>query len=97
MNECMIIYAGDVEGMERYQKRLVSSSIDDSCTFLILLRLNEVLVECQNYPLCHHIFKDSNLIFCFLTQVKVTPKHNEECKRLLTLMGIPYVNVCNVS
>lgn len=24
--------------------------------------------------------------------VKVTPKHNEECKRLLTLMGIPYVD-----
>jgi flap endonuclease-1 len=38
---------GDVENMERYQKRLV----------------------------------------------KVTPKHNEECQRLLTLMGVPYINV----
>lgn len=26
--------------------------------------------------------------------VKVTPKHNEECQRLLELMGIPYVKVC---
>lgn len=26
-------------------------------------------------------------------QVKVTPKHNEESKRLLTLMGMPYVEV----
>ena len=25
--------------------------------------------------------------------MKVTPKHTEECKRLLTLMGIPYVEV----
>ena len=25
--------------------------------------------------------------------VKVTPQHNEDCKHLLTLMGIPYVNV----
>ena len=29
-----------------------------------------------------------------ISQVKATPKHNEECKRLLTLMGIPYINVC---
>ena len=25
--------------------------------------------------------------------MKVTPRHTEECKRLLTLMGIPYVEV----
>ena len=25
--------------------------------------------------------------------VKVTKEHNEECKKLLTLMGIPYVDV----
>lgn len=25
--------------------------------------------------------------------VKVTPKHNEECKKLLKLMGIPYIQV----
>lgn len=27
--------------------------------------------------------------------VKVTSQHNDECKKLLTLMGIPYVNVIN--
>ena len=27
-------------------------------------------------------------------QVKVTSRHTEEAKRLLSLMGIPYVNVC---
>ena len=32
----------------------------------------------------------------FAFQVKVTPKHNEEAKKLLTLMGIPYVNVCSM-
>lgn len=26
-------------------------------------------------------------------QVKVTREHNEECRRLLTLMGIPWVEV----
>jgi len=26
--------------------------------------------------------------------VKVTPQHNDECKRLLQLMGIPYIEVC---
>jgi flap endonuclease-1 len=26
--------------------------------------------------------------------VKVTKHHNDECKRLLTLMGVPYVEVC---
>lgn len=26
--------------------------------------------------------------------VKVTREHNEECKRLLSLMGVPYVEVC---
>lgn len=25
--------------------------------------------------------------------VKVTKQHNEECKKLLTLMGVPYVDV----
>jgi len=25
--------------------------------------------------------------------VKVTPLHNDECKRLLQLMGIPYIEV----
>jgi 5'-3' exonuclease len=25
--------------------------------------------------------------------VKVTPEHNNECKKLLSLMGIPYVEV----
>jgi flap endonuclease-1 len=25
--------------------------------------------------------------------VKVTPKHNEECKRLLSLMGVPFIQV----
>lgn len=31
--------------------------------------------------------------------MRATPKHNEECKRLLTLMGIPYVEVgtCTVT
>ena len=28
-----------------------------------------------------------------LSQVKVTPKHSEDCQRLLTLMGIPYIKV----
>ena len=27
--------------------------------------------------------------------VKVTKQHNEECKELLKLMGIPYVDVSN--
>jgi flap endonuclease-1 len=26
--------------------------------------------------------------------VKVTREHNDECKRLLKLMGVPYVEVC---
>lgn len=26
--------------------------------------------------------------------VKVTREHNEECKKLLKLMGVPYVDVC---
>ena len=26
-------------------------------------------------------------------QVKVTAKHNEESKKLLTLMGVPYIEV----
>lgn len=26
--------------------------------------------------------------------VRVTRQHNEDCKKLLTLMGIPYVDVC---
>jgi len=25
--------------------------------------------------------------------VKVTPQHNDECKRLLQLMGVPYIEV----
>ena len=29
--------------------------------------------------------------------VKVTKKHVEECKELLKLMGIPYVEVCRLS
>ena len=28
-----------------------------------------------------------------LFQVKVTPEHNAECKTLLKLMGIPYLDV----
>ena len=32
-------------------------------------------------------------VFTFVTQVKVTKHHNDECKRLLTLMGVPYVEV----
>ena len=28
--------------------------------------------------------------------VKVTPEHNAECKKLLKLLGIPYVEVCIV-
>lgn len=27
--------------------------------------------------------------------VKVTKQHNEDCKKLLRLMGIPYVDVCS--
>lgn len=36
-----------------------------------------------------------NLIFhsFIIFQVKVTPQHNKECKELLALMGIPYVDV----
>ena len=30
-------------------------------------------------------------------QVRVTKEHNEECKRLLGLMGIPCVTVCPAS
>jgi len=26
--------------------------------------------------------------------VKVTPQHNDECKKLLQLMGIPFIEVC---
>jgi flap endonuclease-1 len=26
--------------------------------------------------------------------VKVTKQHNDECKHLLSLMGVPYVEVC---
>lgn len=26
--------------------------------------------------------------------VKVTRQHNDECKKLLTLMGVPYIKVC---
>ena len=34
------------------------------------------------------------LVVCrLLLQVKVTPKHSEECKKLLTLMGVPYIEV----
>jgi len=29
--------------------------------------------------------------------VKVTPEHNDECKKLLQLMGIPYIEVLLVS
>jgi len=29
-------------------------------------------------------------------QVRVTKEHNEECKKLLALMGIPVVTVCRV-
>lgn len=29
--------------------------------------------------------------------VKVTKQHNEECKRLLTLMGVPYIEVQKMS
>ena len=32
-------------------------------------------------------------VCCLLLQVKATPKHSEECKRLLTLMGVPYIDV----
>lgn len=28
-------------------------------------------------------------------QVKVTPQHNEDCRKLLTLMGIPWIVVSN--
>ena len=32
-------------------------------------------------------------------QVKVTPQHNEEAKRLLSLMGVPFVEVgvCSIA
>ena len=30
-------------------------------------------------------------------QVKVTKQHNEECQRLLSLMGIPFVAVSNTA
>ncbi len=29
--------------------------------------------------------------------VRVTREHNEECRRLLQLMGVPVLEVCNVS
>lgn len=29
----------------------------------------------------------------YTLQVKVTKHHNEECKRLLALMGVPYIEV----
>ena len=32
-------------------------------------------------------------VWHFQKQVKVTRQHNEECKNLLKLMGIPYVEV----
>ena len=38
-------------------------------------------------------FLDSLNFSALSSQVKVTPAHNEECKKLLTLMGIPYVDV----
>jgi hypothetical protein len=28
--------------------------------------------------------------------VRVTPQHNEECRRLLRLMGVPVVEVCHL-
>ena len=34
-------------------------------------------------------------LITFITQVKVTPRHVAECKRLLTLMGVPFVEVSN--
>jgi flap endonuclease-1 len=27
--------------------------------------------------------------------VKVLPQHNEDCKTLLTLMGVPHITVCD--
>lgn len=33
------------------------------------------------------------MVLFTLYQVKVTAKHNDECKKLLTLMGVPYIEV----
>ena len=58
------------------------------------------------YYLCYNITNNKYVQFNFILTgeaediekfsrrlVKVTKQHNEECKELLKLMGIPYVNV----
>lgn len=43
---------------------------------------------------CFHLVGDAENIEKFNRRlVKVTKQHNEECKQLLQLMGIPYVDV----
>lgn len=52
--------------------------------------------SCQVRYTNYEFINFNTLILLILNypQVKVTPKHNEESQRLLTLMGIPYIQVC---
>lgn len=44
-------------------------------------------------PICFLTGEQENIDKFSKRLVKVTKQHNEECKRLLTLMGVPYIEV----
>ena len=68
----------------------LSSNIGDTHTVVQKLGFNFCKLMCT-HTLCVETALQS--VCCLLLQVKVTPKHSEECKRLLTLMGVPYIDV----
>ena len=68
----------------------LSSNIEDTHTVVQKLGFNFCKLMCT-HTLCVETALQS--VCCLLLQVKVTPKHSEECKRLLTLMGVPYIDV----
>ncbi len=57
------------------------------CRNLLRLELNNHLLDWQTGA-------DADIEKYSKRTVRVTPQHNEECRRLLRLMGVPVVEVC---
>lgn len=51
------------------------------------------IVICLKQMLCLNPGEQENIDKYSKRLVKVTKHHNDECKKLLTLMGVPYIEV----